>query len=220
MDGHPTNRLQEELSIMSDAFGQLGIRLTQIAEELFSGGPPPAETVIEELVTSRKSFAELRDRAVGLAGSLPLGAGKPAEEIRTLKELESLLNSLKEAEEKRADEDRLAGRALEILDQVLSLSHRSGEEFSPLADCHAKARELRQTIADLQGQAVSSDISALAEGSHPLAELHELVFRGDALEDERWASLERSVAQAFGQTLSLAAVRGKLLPLGITAQEG
>ena len=170
-------------------------------------------------MTSRKSFAELRDRAVELAGRLPLGEGKPTEEIRTLKELELLLNSLKEAEERRAAEDRFAGRALEILDQVLSLSHRSGEEFPPLVDCQAKARELRQTIADRQGQAVSPDISALAEGSHPLAELHELVFRGNTLDDERWASLERGVAQAFGPTLSLAAARGRLLHVGGAAQE-
>jgi hypothetical protein len=220
MDGGPTNRLQDELSIMSDAFAQLGIRLTQIAEELFAGGSPPAETVIEELMTSRKSFAELRDRAVELAGRLPTGAGRPSEEIRTLKELEFLLSSIKEAEEKRADQERLAGRALDILDQVLSLSHRSGEEFPPLAGCHAKARELRQTIADIQGQAGSPDIAALLKGNHPLAELHELAYRGDQLDDERWAALERGVAHAFGEALSLAAARGKLLPTGAGAQEG
>jgi hypothetical protein len=61
----------------------------------------PSESLIEEIATSRCSFKGLRDKALELVGLLAGSPAKTHEEIRSMKELETLLQLATEAQKKR-----------------------------------------------------------------------------------------------------------------------
>lgn len=210
MDTTPTD-LMKDLDSITETFAQLSQRLSDVADQVRTQGIPPAEGLLEELAASRRNFTELRDRAIELAGLLAAVPTKAPEEISSIKELEALLQSVAEAQAKKATDDKLRERALTVLDRILSLTHRDLQEFAPLIECQAKARGLRNTLLALSGPDLHPDTAALAQGRHPFAELLTLIEGHDDLEDDLWLLLKHAVAEGFGKSLALGAARGKLL---------
>ncbi len=210
MDTTPTD-LMKDLDSITQTFSQLSQRLSEVADQVRTQGIPPTEGLLEELATSRRNFAELRDRAIELAGLLTAAPAKTPEEIGSIKELEALLQSVTEAQAKKATDDKLRERALTVLDRILSLTHRDLPEFAPLLECQVKAEELRNAVMATAWPDTHPDTSALAHGRHPLAELLTLVEGHDDLDDDLWLLLKHAVAEGFGKSLALSAARGKLL---------
>ena len=170
----------------------------------------PSPHLLEELISSRSTFEELRKRAVELAGLLSRSQATRVEEVQSLAELRTLIQSLGEAQEKRSEEEKIKQQALTVLDRVLSVEHCDDIEFPPLAECQHAARELRRAVAGVDWPDIHPDVSALAHRRHPLAEFLTLVERHLELDDDLWLLLKHAVSESFGKKLSLAAARGRL----------
>ncbi|MFQ5521725.1 MAG: hypothetical protein ACE5FK_10035, partial [Candidatus Methylomirabilia bacterium] len=201
------NDLLREIASLAEAFSQLGARVSKAAKELQEPGVPPPEKLVAEFTTSRKEFADLRARAFELIES---AASSPPPHITSLKDLESLVRSVDEAEKKRVAAEETRKRALMILDGVLALTHDDQRDYPPLQECQAKARGLHRAISEARWADLPLDSKALAEGKHPLTVLLTLVEHLEDLEDGQWEQLRDTVGQAFGKSLAVAASRGKL----------
>ena len=202
--------LLKELHGVSDSFSRLGEKLAAVASELQVAGMPPKPHLLDELRASRTTFEELRQRATELAGNLADSRARQTEEIESLADLKALIQSLGEAQEKRAEDEKISHQALVLLDRVLAIEHCEEVDFPPLADCQVKARELRRAIPALRWPDVHPEAAPLAHRRHPLAELLTLVERHMDLDDDLWLLLKHAVSESFGRKLSLAAARGKL----------
>ncbi len=201
-DLFPETRTVEELSQ----------RLASLARELRASGSLPADTVVDEIATSCRSFKELRDKAleivdilVGTSSTVPTAAG-------SMKELDALIQFATEVQRKKVHEEKSRLRALTILDRILSLIHRDRPEFLPLHEIQAQAKTLQNTLRVYEGQDIHPEVSLLAQGRHPLAEFLTLVEGHDDLEDDLWLLLTHAVEEHFGKSLAMSAARGKLCP--------
>lgn len=206
--------LLHDLQDVTDFFSQLGGKLSEAAADLRVSGTPPATHILEELTVSRNTFEDLRQRALDLAVTLA-APSRPQEEIHSLKELKSLLQSLDEAEEKRNAEEDLKHVALEILNHILTFTHREDPEFPPLRDCQEQAETLRRAIEATTWPQVHPDMKSLATRRHALSEFLTLVEEFDTLDDDLWLLLKHAVAESCGKSLSLSAARGKIIPSGL-----
>lgn len=211
MDTSHTDLLQD-FSLVTKSFEQLGQRLSEVAEQVRTAGTLPSESLIEEIAASRRNFTDLRARAIELVGLLSEAPKAAPEEIGSMKELEALLQLAAEAQRKRAQQEKARTRAMTVLDRLLSLVHRDHPDFAPLSECQAKSRALRETIHDHTGAELHPDVTTLAQGRHPLAELLTLVEGYDDLDDDLWLLLKHAVAENFGKSLAMSAARGKLCP--------
>lgn len=209
MDTSQTDLLQD-FTVVTRTFEQLGQRLTDVAEQVRTSGILPSESLIDEIATSRRSFTELRDKALELVGLLAGSPSKSPEEIGSMKDLEALLQLVAESQRKKAQEEKARVRALTILDRILSLIHRDQPEFHPLDEVQAKAKTLRDAVRIHHGPETHPDIHPLAQGRHPLAELLTLVEGYEDLDDDLWLLLKHAVAENFGKSLAMSAARGKL----------
>lgn len=217
---HTHADLLKELQGVSQSFTRLGEKLTAVASELQVSGIPPTPHLLDELRASRSTFVELRKRATELSGMLADARGKQAEQIESLADLKALIQSLGEAQERRAEDERINRKALALLDRILAIEHCEEGDFPALADCQLKARELRRAIAALRWPDAHPEAASLAQRRHPLAELLTLVERHMDLDDDLWLLLKHAVSESFGKKLSLAAARGKLFVSERTDLEG
>lgn len=204
--------LLKDFTVVTRTFEQLSQRLTDVAEQVRNSGIPPSEGLIEEIASSRRSFTELRDRAIELVSLLAESSSKAPDEIGSIKDLEALLQLITEAQRKKAHEEKARLRALTILDRILSLIHREQPDFPPLDDAQAKAKALREILRTHTGPEVHPEMNPLAQGRHPLAELLTLVEGYEDLDDDLWLLLKHAVAENFGKSLAMSAARGKLCP--------
>lgn len=211
METSQTDLLQDFTQV-TRTFEQLSQRLTDVAEQVRTSGILPSDSLIDEIATSRRSFMELRDRALELVGLLAGSSPKPPDEIESMKDLEALLQLVAEAQRKKAQEEKARVRALTVLDRILSLVHRDQPEFHPLVEAQSKAKALRDALRAHHGPEAHPDIMPLAQGRHPLAELLTLVEGYEDLDDDLWLLLKHAVAENFGKSLAMSAARGKLCP--------
>ncbi|MHC5539365.1 hypothetical protein ACYOEI_14195 [Singulisphaera rosea] len=201
--------LSADVARMSDAFSELGERLLAAARQLHSPGTLPPEALVEALSDSRHAFQELRGRVRERAGALGL-AEPPESSLDSLQGVNSLLDSVIEAEIGRAKGESIRRRALGTLERVTYLTHTSDPNFTPIRECLDRARELHDKIADGPWSDLPREAEQLAEGDHPFSHLLILTEGRDELDDDRWASFHESISSAFGKSLAAAAARSKL----------
>lgn len=92
---------------------------------------------------------------------------------------------------------------------VLRLTHRSQEDFEPLAAAQQAATDwLERLEGDLPLDAPVLD--ALLTGKHGLSALVRLATNAGELSDGDWVDDQNIVADAYGRSLALAAARGQL----------
>lgn len=202
--------LSKDFMHVTQTFEHLGQRLTEVAEQVRTFGVLPSEDLIDTITTTRRSFEELRAKAIDLVGLLGHSSAKSPEDVGSVKDLEALLQTITEVQRKRAQGEKVRLRALTILDHILSLVHREQPEFNPLAEVQAEAKSLRETLRASEDPDVHPEASALAQGRHPLAEFLTLVEGYHQLDDDLWLLLQHAVAEHFGKPLAMSAARGKL----------
>lgn len=202
--------LSQELAELSDRFSELGERLLAAARQLHAPGLPPSDELLDGLASCRQVFLDLRDRAFGLAGSIPLPCPLP-EEVESLTDLNGLLEQVADAESRQSKVEELRIEALRVIDRFLLVGHSSGPDFAPLAECHDSARSLRHAIVESGWASLPEDVEALASGDHPYACLVILIDTREDLDDEEWARLHETVGQHLGKSLAAAAARSKLV---------
>jgi hypothetical protein len=205
--------LSHELAVMTDVFVDLGERMIQAARQLHSPGTPPPEPLVEELLSCRRDFADLRDRSRELAGSMHV-ACPPNDKLVGIQDLSALLDEIAEAEIHQSRCEEVRHRSLSILDRVLLLSHLNESDNAALRACQEQARSLHETIANGTWSTLPSEAEHLADGEHAFAHLLTLIEDRDELSDDLWATLHESVGSTFGKSLAASAARAKLtLPL-------
>lgn len=207
--------LARRLSALQTEFADLGRRSAEAARGLAAASPPPA-ALLDQLKKARQGFAQLRTAVLAHAGEL-----QPApdpDRLRGLRDLEPILQAVVEMEALRARKaawEEARQNATKLLDVVLALVHEDDHAFAALAGCQDKARELRAGIAALVPDDLERETRTLAARVAPYGDLLALVEGWNVLDDDRCALLQDAIAQAFGRTLALAALRGKLTFRGI-----
>jgi len=200
-----------QLAALEEVFSQLSIKLSTAASELQTPGIPLSKDLVLKLEEAQKNFVDLRDRVVIVAEKSMISPIPTPAQLVSLRTLESLLQSVVEVESKQSKIEQLRSQALKALEQILAIAHRTESDFQPLLECQTKARELYQTIQESQASDLPPDTQSLAEGNHSFSNLLTLISDWEEDDDERLADLQDAVAESFGRTLAMAAVRGKLI---------
>src|SRR4030095_15041548 len=108
-------------------------------------------------------------------------------DIDSLKALKPVLEMVVQAlatQEKRAALAEARTRVMAVLDRVLTVSHVDGPNFTALAQCQAKAREIRQAAQDPKAFD-GENAPAFLESTPSFAALLSMIEGRDALDDEK-----------------------------------
>jgi uncharacterized protein YjdB len=192
------NDLLEQIARLSETYPNLADRLAHAAKQLQDSGIPPAESLLQEIVTYSRNFAAVQKQALEITPSQG--------EIASLKDIQNLVQTAEAAGGKA----EIRSAALKVLDRVLAIAHCEQSDFAPLQLVHTKARELYRAISESTPTQVHSDAESLISGKHPVSAVLALVAQQDKLDDEQWVILEETVSAAFGKQLAVAISRGKL----------
>jgi len=204
------HELGHRLAALRADFAALGTRAAGAAAGLAATLPPPS-SLLEELTAARAAFADLRAAMIEHAGELSLVLDD--EGLGTLRDLEPVVSAITAAEERRvrvAAWETARDEARRVLDRVLALIHRDEKNFAALADCQGRARELHAALAGPVPGDLERASQELPGKLRPHADLLALIDGWNVLDDERCAALQDAITEAFGRTLGLAALRGKL----------
>ncbi|WP_445301695.1 AAA family ATPase [Microcoleus sp. MON1_C1] len=208
---HNSADLLKQLTALEDVFSQLEARLSEASRKLLDPGIPISQKLIQELDESRENFIQLRDKVLELAEYLAVSPTLTTEEIGSLADIKSVLERVNLAEKQKSAIALVRDSALRVLERILAIAHRVESNFQSLLECQEKARELQRAISESQESDLHPDTQLLADGNHPFSKLLTLIAEWEEADDERLASLQEVVAESFGRTLAMAAVRGKLI---------
>jgi hypothetical protein len=201
--------LINQLNALETRFKFLARHLPEAGELLESAGRPVPIDLLRELANSGEQFEEIK-RDV-LRASEPIAGLSQTPEIRSIKDLRAFMETVSDVVAKQAMHRNAHQAACEELEKVLTITHVSDSEFTPLQQCQGKARELRDSIAGTGWPDTHPDADALARGQHAFSELVKFISFHDKLEDEEWDRLQNLVNQSFVKPMGLAASRGKLV---------
>ncbi|MBD1885594.1 sigma-70 family RNA polymerase sigma factor [Microcoleus sp. FACHB-45] len=208
---HNSADLLKQLTALEDVFLQLEARLSEASRKLLDPGIPISQKLIQELDESRKNFIQLRDKVLEMAEYLTVSTTLKVEEMGSLADIKSVLERVNLAEKQKSALALVRNSALRVLERVLGIVHRVESNFQSLLECQDKARELQRAISESQESDLHPDTQLLADGNHPFSKLLTLIAEWEEADDERLASLQDAVAESFGKTLAMAAVRGKFI---------
>jgi RNA polymerase primary sigma factor len=208
---HNSADLLKQLTALEDVFSQLEARLSEASGKLLYPGIPICQKLIQELDDSGKNFIQLRDKALEMAEYLAVSPMLKAEEIGSLADIKSVLERVDFAEKQKSAIALVRDSALRVLERILAIIHRVERNFQSLLECQEKARELQRAISESQESDLHPDTQLLADGNHPFSKLLTLIAELEEADEERLASLHDAVAESFGKTLAMAAVRGKFI---------
>ena len=201
--------LINQLNALETRFRFLAHHLPEAGELLDSVGRPVPHDLLRELANSGEQFEEIK-RDV-LRASEPIAGLPQTPELRSIKDLRAFMEAVSEAIAKQTAHRNVHQSACGELERVLTITHVSDSEFTPLLQCQERARDLRDSIAATGWPDTHPDADALARGLHVFSEFVKFVSFHDQLEDEEWERLQELVNQSFGKPLALAASRGKLV---------
>lgn len=203
-------KLQQDFTGLKSTIDSLGQQLSDAARDTVAKGAIPSERLAESISSARRQFDSVRSAVFALAQDLQVDAVPALDDLRSLGSIESLLGTTIRTETERQSATAEQQGALSILDQVLSIRHRDGADFKPLADCLKQARALRAAITATAWPKAHPETAILLGGDHVFNALLTLLAEGSDLDDERYAQLEDTVSGAFGRTFGVALSRGKL----------
>lgn len=206
-----SSSLFQTFTSLTEVSEQLSAQLVQAAKDLQETGEIPSERLIEDVAIFQRQFLELCTQGLTAAEALSISSLPPRETLTSLHSLQALLEDVSKAEEHQALYDDIRQRALAMLDRVMLLRHRDQPNFSPLLECQAHAREMRDATAAAQWPHLHPATESLANGEDPFSDLLVWVEQQNALDDEKWALLQDTVEQFFGKPLAIAVSRGKLI---------
>ena len=202
----------QQLSALSATYPELGNRLAEATRKLRDTGTPPSTKLVEELVAYRRNFTNVQTQILERASSASVSPLPVAGEDVSIDRLKQLLQ-----QSANVGETDVRASALNILDRLLSITHTDDPNFPPLADCQAKARQLRQQVEQAPSAEIPQYVRGLAEGKHAFSVLLTLVEQWNNLDDQQWSRLADVVVRGFGQPMAIAASRGKLKVSGTPA---
>ncbi len=203
-------QLEQDLSALSNVFSDLGSRLTEAAKDVGSTGLLPPEKLIEQILTARTNFENVRTAVHGLAGAMLVNPLPTVDEVASIRAIGALLKTAAAAEEGRLSAQGELEKVTSLLAKVLAITHRESSVFQPLQECHAKITELQNNISKVAWPERHPEADAIIALRHPSTALLNFVENLDTLEDDKWMALETLITEAYGKPLFVAASRGKL----------
>jgi hypothetical protein len=202
--------LAQQFAALTEKSASLASKLGQAARELQVSGILPPESLAAELAALHREFVDLRTGVLEVARALSIAVPTDVDSVKNLEPVVQGVVAAFATGEKREAAAEYVKRALGVLDRVLAVVHTDDPAFGALAQCQAKAKEMRQAVGE--AKALDTDKpAALVEATAPFAALLTLIEGREQLDDERFAALEDSVNQSFGRSLAVAATRGKLV---------
>ena len=94
--------LSQKLETLSQEFFQLSHQLVQASADLKEPGLPPSENLVSDLLHTRKNFTTLHTEVWQLADSLAVLSLPNRDDVIKLSELQTVLQTIAEVEEKKA----------------------------------------------------------------------------------------------------------------------
>lgn len=202
--------LTRQLTALTERFAALGAKLAEAARELQDAGAPPADALVEELATARGEFTDLRTDVLGAAETLDIAAPEHLESLKSLQPILETLAAAVQAQVQQAALEQARVAVLGVLDRVAAVTHSDDPSFAPLLSCQAKARQLRDAVVALT-DAQSPEAMSLTNDIRAFSNFLTMLEGNEAVDDDRYASLEDSVSRTFGRPLAVAAARGRLM---------
>jgi hypothetical protein len=202
--------LRARITAVQARFTEIGLRAARAAADLAVVGTPPSERLVAELAAAAAEFQALRDEVLESVATLEVVLPKPANTIRSLRDLLAVVDVLAathpNVDDRHRRHDAARAAVMHVIDRVQAIVHDDDPSFAPLIECQAWAHAMHDEIVGTE--ATDADVLAWAERLRPFAALLEMLEGG--ADDGSFAKLADGVAAAFGQPLASAAMRGHL----------
>jgi hypothetical protein len=202
-----------QLADLIGRFADHGAKLGEAARELQDGGAPPADELVEALTATRLEFVELRAEIVLAAETLGVAVPDVVESATSLEPVLTAMATALEAHQRHSALEEERDRLVAVLDRVDGVGHQDDDNFGPLVTVKLKAAELKTVVmsaTDAEGA------RSLAGRVQPFADLLTMLESTEVLDDQKFSSLEDSVARAFGRQITVSVARRRLLLPGQT----
>ena len=201
--------LARDVTALAERFAGLGGKLAEAARELESSGAPPSDGLVEDLAAARAQFTQLSAEVVRLADSTGVRVATGAESLAALAPVIDGIRTEQAARGRREEFQAQRQQMLGVLDRILKTVHRDDAANQAVADCHKRARDLRQVVTAV-AEGELERLKPLTADLAPFSSLLTMMDSREALEDERYVELEDAVSRAFSRALAVAATRGRL----------
>ena len=201
--------LARDVTALAERFAGLGGKLAEAARELEGSGAPPSDGLVEDLAAARAQFTELSAEVVRLAESTGVRVPAGAESLAALAPVIEAIRNEQVARARREEFQAQRQQMLGVLDRILKTVHRDDATNQAIADCHKRARDLRQVVTAVAEGEIER-LKPLTADLAPFSSLLTMIDSREGLEDERYVELEDAVSRAFSRALSVAATRGRL----------
>jgi len=203
---------QIELDQLSQLRSRLAESLVLHANQLAECGALPSEELLEDLRTYRQRMMDLS--TILTSGDPP--QSNPELELIDWKTLSGTIRRCHAQYQMVVDAKERAGK---LLARIEALHYRDDPQFTPLAECKALARGLRNDIENSkQFPDDEGTPDRLDSECRPFQVVLRLVTSAEDLPDELWTELNDQVIESFGRPMATAVARGKI-ELTITADQ-
>jgi hypothetical protein len=203
----------DQLADLIGRFAGLGPKLGEAARELQDGGAPPADALVDALAAARLEFVELRAEIVLAAETLGVAVPDVVESATSLEPMLTAMATALDAHRRQAALEEERDRVVAVLDRVEGIGHQDDDAFGPLVTVKLKAAELKTAVLAATD---AEQARSLASRLQPFADLLTMLESTEVLDDQKFSSLEESVARAFGRQITVAVARRRLLLPGQT----
>jgi len=202
-----------QLADLIGRFADHGAKLGEAARELQDGGAPPADELVEALTATRLEFVELRAEIVLAAETLGVAVPDVVENATSLEPVLTAMATALEAHQRHSALEEERDRLVAVLDRVDGVGHQDDDNFGPLVTVKLKAAELKTVVMSASD---AEEARSLAGRVQPFADLLTMLESTEVLDDQKFSSLEDSVARAFGRQITVSVARRRLLLPGQT----
>src|SRR5215468_122517 len=197
-----------QLADLIGRFADQGAKLGEAARELQDGGAPPADSLIEALAATRLEFVELRAEIILAAETLGVEVPDVVERATSLEPVLAAMATALESHQRHSALEEERDRIVAVLHRVDRIGHQDDDNFGPLVTVKLKAAELETAV---RAETDAEKVRSLATGAQPFADLLTMLESTEVLDDQKFSSLEDSVARAFGRQITVAVARRRLL---------
>jgi hypothetical protein len=202
-----------QLADLIGRFANHGAKLGEAARELQDGGAPPADELVEALTATRLEFVELRAEIVLAAETLGVAVPDVVENATSLEPVLTAMATALEAHQRHSALEEERDRLVAVLNRMDSVGHQDDDNFGPLVTVKLKAAELKTVVMSATD---AEEARSLAGRVQPFADLLTMLESTEVLDDQKFSSLEDSVARAFGRQITVSVARRRLLLPGQT----
>ena len=204
--------LQLKFSELKVNFGLLTTSLTRISRKAKASGQLPPSDFVDLLTSIRKEFVQLQNDLLKEARRLKLSTPPEPEKLNSLTQLDYFFNSIQKERKKREKNQDVVAEAIAILKAVLELSHTEVDRFAPLLKCQDQAKSFLERMRSAKPNSeIEQVVEELVKDNHPFCSLLRLAQHGADMDDEEWEIRCNEIKQSFGNLLSVALVRNKLI---------